>query len=120
VVRYRHLRAVHPDRIYYYLTFERIHGFMGHWMNFGGQQMLVFAALVAFLLLAPRVKKFWWIVLAIVALSIVLNFTRGVWLGCFVAAIYSDRIRAPAAALVAAGFAAGGVSWPRRPCFSNV
>jgi len=88
VVLYRHLRAVHPDRIYYYLTFERIHGFMGHWMNFGGQQMLVFAALVAFLLLAPRVKKFWWVVLAIVALSIVLNFTRGVWLGCFVAVIY--------------------------------
>ena len=88
VVIYRHLRAAHPDRIYAYLTFERIHGFMGHWMNFGGQQMLVLAALVAFLLLAPRVRRGWWIVLAIVAVSIVLNFTRGVWLGSFVAVVY--------------------------------
>jgi O-antigen ligase len=88
VVIYRHLRAAHPDRIYAYLTFERIHGFMGHWMNFGGQQMLVLAALLAFLLLAPRGRRFWWIVLAMVALSIVLNFTRGVWLGSTVAVIY--------------------------------
>lgn len=52
VSQYCTARAAHPTRIYYYMTLERIHGFMGHWMNFGGQQMLVFAALVAFLLLA--------------------------------------------------------------------
>jgi len=74
-------------------------------MNFGGQQMLVFAALLAFLLLAPgfRDSKFgaretvpqplarrvvWWLALAMVAASIVLNFTRGVWLGCFAATLY--------------------------------
>ena len=33
-------------------------------------------------------SRAWWGVLAIVALSIVLNFTRGVWLGCFVATLY--------------------------------
>ncbi len=125
VAQYRAVRALHPDRIYFYMTLERIHGFMGHWMNFGGQQMLVFAALLAYLLLAPgvaagfpiksgpvspgpvelggenagrhgdkgastvhRAGKIWWVVLAIVATSIVLNFTRGVWLGCFVAAVY--------------------------------
>jgi len=83
---------------------------MGHWMHFGGQQMMVFAFLVAFLLLAQQGKSknedrkskpdqrissfdfqvsvFWWVLLALVSVSIVLNFTRGVWLGCFLAAIY--------------------------------
>ncbi len=122
VAQYRAVRALHPDRIYYYLTIERIHGFLGHWMNFGGQQMLVFASLFAYLLLrargaassnpepldggirnvalpiasgqvpggAPsdRRRRIWWGVLAIGAVSIVLNFTRGVWLGCFVAVAY--------------------------------
>lgn len=118
VIQYRAVRALHPSRIYYYMTLTRIHGFMGHWMNFGGQQMLVFAALLAFLLLAPRVApgfspaqgegnsalrhggqvpggatdrrggRIWWVVLGTVAVSIVLNFTRGVWLGCFVATLY--------------------------------
>jgi O-antigen ligase len=103
VVQYRDIKLHHPGELYRYLTQTRIHGFMGHWMHFGGQQMMVFALLVAFLLLSnvrsskletgnlPRggqVSYFWWILLALVVLSIVLNFTRGVWLGCFLAAIY--------------------------------
>lgn len=95
VVQYRAVRALYPDRIYYHMTSDRISGFMGHWMNFGGQQMLIFAALLAFLLLAARVKKTWWMVLAVIAVSIVLNFTRGVWLGCFVAAVYLVARRRP-------------------------
>ena len=110
--QYRAVRALHPDRVYYYLTLTRIHGFMGHWMNFGGQQMLVFAALLAFLLLASRGavaaagvrdsgfgvregnaqsrvgKAIWWVLWGVVTTSIVLNFTRGVWLGCFVGVVY--------------------------------
>ena len=39
------------------MTLTRNHGFMGHWMNFGGQQMLVFAALLAFLLLSASVTR---------------------------------------------------------------
>ena len=110
VIQYRDVRAHHPGELYHYLTSTRIHGFMGHWMHFGGQQMLVFAFLLGFLLLANdrnskieirnsragrrissfefRVSFFWWTVLALVAVSIVLNFTRGVWLGCFLAGIY--------------------------------
>jgi len=113
--QYHAVRALHPDRIYFHMTAERVSGFMGHWMNFGGQQMLIFATLLAFLLLVrcapagaspapetndgvdatpkggatdPRISRLWWLVVAIVTLSIVLNFTRGVWLGCFVASIY--------------------------------
>jgi O-antigen ligase len=110
IIQYRDVRAHHPHELYSYLTSTRIHGFMGHWMHFGGQQMLIFAFLLAFLLLSPgrkskpeiqvsgagrrvsnfefRVSVFWWIVLALVTVSIILNFTRGVWLGCFLAAIY--------------------------------
>jgi O-antigen ligase len=116
---YRRAHVLHPGQVYLYMTVERVHGFMGHWMNFGGQQMLIFAALLAFLLLAtpgfgtrvsglgvrcsdlsnavslpePRTPKpetgiFWWLLLAIVILSLLLNFSRGVWLGCFVATSY--------------------------------
>ena len=136
---YRRARALHPNQVYLYMSVERVHGFMGHWMNFGGQQMLIFAALLAFLLLARRIRDsgfgirgsgfarwrlgaagvalpmpservpvvgadsvprstesrttnpsrlFWWLLLAIVVISLVLNFTRGVWLGCFAATVY--------------------------------
>lgn len=109
VRQYQHVRVVHPHKIYLYMTVTRIRGFMGHWMNFGGQQMLMFCALLAFLLLAARYltaaqapqapeasrtrqrwekNTIWWVVMAVIVLSIVLNFTRGVWLGCFIGAIY--------------------------------
>jgi O-antigen ligase len=98
VIQYHSVRHLHHDRVYYYMTLTRIHGFMGHWMNFGGQQMLVFTALLAFLLLSPGLAKgfpagqegkgLYWLVMAVVATSLVLTFTRGVWLGCFVATLY--------------------------------
>ncbi len=118
LILYRRARALHPHQVYLYMTVERVRGFMGHWMNFGGQQMLVFAALLAFLLLAmpgfgirdpkfddgapPRQRNpkretrvFWWLLLAIITLSLALNLTRGVWLGCFVATIYLVGCRWP-------------------------
>ena len=88
VIQYRAVRAAHPRHIYYFMTQQRITGFMGHWMNFGGQQMLVFVMLLAYLLLRPRVSNIWWLVAGVVAFSIILNFTRGVWVGCFVGALY--------------------------------
>lgn len=105
VHQYQAVRVQHPHKIYLYMTMTRIVGLQGHWMNFGGQQMMMFAALVAFLLLAAKWRpaapaasnsgrqsksrtRLWWIALAVVALSILLNLTRGVWLGCFFAAVY--------------------------------
>jgi O-antigen ligase len=67
---------------------QRVTGFLGHWMHFGGQQMLIFALLGAFLLLGPKRRRLWWVVLGIVTVSIVLGLTRGVWLGCFVASVF--------------------------------
>jgi len=139
VTQYHAVSVAHPGHVYLYMISTRIHGFMGHWMNFGGQQMLVFSALLAFLLLPSRAgtvrteiresgsgtrksaefgalggrraslpedpkpeprmpnpesrvtsheSRIWWLAMGILALSIVLNFTRGVWLGCFVATLY--------------------------------
>ena len=88
IAQYRVVRALHPGQVYFYMTAERVHGLMGHWMNFGGQQMLVFAALLSYLLFSARRRKAWSLVLILVGTSITLNFTRGVWLGCLVAAIY--------------------------------
>jgi putative inorganic carbon (HCO3(-)) transporter len=111
VLQYRQMSAEHPGQFYYYMTLMRIHGFMGHWMTFGGQQMLVFIALAAYVLgarnapaesrhpaeagagqlqtpKASRPALLGWILLAIVFVSLVLNFTRGVWLGCALALLY--------------------------------
>jgi len=88
VRQYRTVSIEHPHHIYAYMITTRITGLMGDWMNFGGQQMLVFIFLAAFLLFALRVRRVWWAVMAMVALSIVLNLTRGVWLGCFFAVLY--------------------------------
>jgi len=56
----------------------RVTGFMGHWMTFSGEQLLVWCAAVpAVLLLGPR----WMIPLGVVGASLVLSFTRSVWLG---------------------------------------
>jgi putative inorganic carbon (HCO3(-)) transporter len=67
----------------------RITGFMGHWMTFGGEQLLVWCAAVpAVTILGRR----WRIPLGIVGAALVLSFTRSVWLGAmagFIAAMLS-------------------------------
>lgn len=114
VLQYRSVSREHPDQVYFYMTADRVRGFMGHWMHFGGQQMMVFLVLAALLLAtrqalskpgeaadAPRESKpidplllpavsRWvlWLLIAVVAGSIVLNFTRGAWLGCVVGLTY--------------------------------
>ncbi len=110
VRQYLDVRAHHPGEVYFYMTNERIHGFMGHWMNFGGQQMLIFLAMSACLLakFPPGTRGSplalarthpaeasqgshalaWWVAFCLVATSLVLNFTRGVWLGCAAGVLY--------------------------------
>jgi O-antigen ligase len=113
--QYRATETQHPGQVYLYMRAERIHGLMGHWMNFGGQQMLVSVAFFGFLLLdrraipgaAPanevpggrdgtlksgsqfgRGRVGWWLLWLVAAASVVLNFSRGIWLGSFLAGIY--------------------------------
>jgi len=66
----------------------RVTGFMGHWMTFSGEQMLVWCAAVPALL---SLGKKWMIPLGIVGTALVLSFTRSVWLGAiggFLAVIF--------------------------------
>jgi O-antigen ligase len=56
----------------------RITGFMGHWMTFSGEQLLVWCAAVPAMLV---LRRRWLIPLATVGIAIVLSFTRSVWLG---------------------------------------
>lgn len=77
---------------YEYYVGERITGFMSHWMTFGGQLMIVFVLLAAFLFFSPsaRRKLLWFGLLcfALVAASILLGFTRSIWLATGGAAVY--------------------------------
>ncbi|MBI4473765.1 MAG: O-antigen ligase family protein [Acidobacteria bacterium] len=70
----------------------RITGFMGHWMTFSGEQLLVWcAAIPAVLILGRR----WLFLLGLVGAALVLSFTRSVWLGAaagfLVAAMMAPR-----------------------------
>ena len=62
---------------------SRITGFMSHWMTFGGEEMIVLlAAGIVFVLLAAnaRWKTAGWLCAAILAVSMVLGFTRSIFL----------------------------------------
>src|SRR5262245_22385997 len=56
----------------------RIKGPMGHWMTFGGEQLLVWCAAIPALIVIGRR---WIVPVALVGAAIVLSFTRGVWIG---------------------------------------
>jgi putative inorganic carbon (HCO3(-)) transporter len=61
---------------------SRITGFMSHWMTFGGEEMIVLLLLASFLFFSsyPRWKKAGWFCAAILACSMVLGFTRSIFL----------------------------------------
>jgi O-antigen ligase len=70
----------------------RITGFMGHWITFSAEQLLVWcAAIPAILILGRR----WMVPLGIVGAALVFSFTRSAWLGAiaglFVSAIIIPR-----------------------------
>lgn len=108
VEQYRRVSALHTGRFFNLMMVTRITGFMGHWMNFSGQQMMAFTSLAALLFAwialgrkspaAPELPKFGaagMILFAVVGFSIFLSFTRGVWLGCFAGVVYLLARRFP-------------------------
>jgi hypothetical protein len=75
------------------MVLKRITGFMGHWITYSDEQLLVWcAAIPAIGVLGRR----WLIPLGLVGAALVLGFTRSVWLGA------------------AAGFAVAALMIPRR------
>ena len=88
--KYEKAEASHQS---FYLSYvdARITGFMGHWMTFGGEEMIVLLWLAAFLFFAQanrRLRLAGWLCGAILLVSMVLGFTRGIWLGAMAGGIY--------------------------------
>lgn len=84
---YMRLRAEGLD-FYTAYSLGRITGFMGHWMTFSGQEMLILMLLVAWLVSGAR-RRWWdWTALGLIVVALLLAFTRGVWLGCLAGGVY--------------------------------
>lgn len=100
---------------------RRITGFFSHWLTFGEVAMIILLLLTSYLLFsasARRVVRVAWAVCGLLlALSLALNFSRGVWLGLLAGGVYLlwQRSRklvlaVPAVVLVAVLLAPGAAS----------
>jgi len=89
VDKWRQARALGRP-FYAYYTSERITGFMSHWMTLGGQEMIV--VLMAAALLFFSFERRWkpWLVpaVSVVLGSLVIGFTRSIWLGTLAGGLY--------------------------------
>jgi putative inorganic carbon (HCO3(-)) transporter len=79
--RYQQAHLLNANDYGFYLD-GRIKGFAGHWMTFGGEEMIVLLLLLSFLFFAPH-NRLKWLVGAcatVIWLSIVLGLTRSIFL----------------------------------------
>jgi putative inorganic carbon (hco3(-)) transporter len=69
---------------------DRATGFMGHWMTFGAAQMAALLLLAALMIWAPPRRYRWLLGMAAVIISgsIVIGWTRSVWLAAAMSSIY--------------------------------
>ncbi len=79
--KYQEAQAAHQHFYDFYIG-ERITGFMSHWMTFGGEEMIVLLLLASYLFFSgeQRWKAAGWFCAAILAISMVLGFTRSIFL----------------------------------------
>lgn len=88
--KYQHAQSAGEDFYTAYVG-SRITGFNSHWMTFSGQIMIVLLAGAALLLFGSpdkRARRALFICLPIVALALVLAFTRGIWIATAAALLY--------------------------------
>ena len=83
-------RARHTD---FYLSYiaARVTGLRDHWMTFAGEQMIAILLVTALLLFGSlQSRKRWWLALALalIAISLVISLTRGVWIATLVGLLY--------------------------------
>ena len=71
---------------------DRITGFFSHWMTFSEVILLVFVVLLSYLMFSEsarsRTRVIWVGVLSVLAVALLLAFTRGVWLALVVSVAY--------------------------------
>ena len=83
-------RASHTD---FYLSYiaARVTGLRDHWMTFAGEQMIAILLVTSLLLFSSwQSRKRWWLALAfaLIAISLVISLTRGVWIATLVGLLY--------------------------------
>ncbi|HLH00214.1 MAG TPA: O-antigen ligase family protein [Bryobacteraceae bacterium] len=79
--KYQQAAAQHSNFYDFYVG-SRITGFMSHWMTFGGEEMIVLLMLAAFLFFSnvERWKAAAWLAALILVVSMVLGYTRSIFL----------------------------------------
>jgi len=88
------------------MVLTRITGFMGHWITFSAEQLLVWcAAIPALMVLGRR----WVVPAALIGAALVLSFTRSVWFGA-VAGVLAVAISLPRRTLIGAALPVGLVA----------
>jgi O-antigen ligase len=75
---------------YEFYNGARITGLLGHWMTFGGVEMIVLLMGLALLFYSPDSKWKAWLAggCALLSLSLLLGWTRSIWLGTGCGALY--------------------------------
>jgi putative inorganic carbon (HCO3(-)) transporter len=79
--KYQEAAAQHKNFYDFYVG-SRITGFMSHWMTFGGEEMIVLLLLAAYLFFSreSRWKTAGWLASFLLILSMVLGYTRSIFL----------------------------------------
>jgi putative inorganic carbon (HCO3(-)) transporter len=79
--KFKDAQAAH-QHFYDFYVGERITGFMSYWLTFGGEEMIVLLLLASYLFFSGerRWKAAGWLCAAILAVSMVLGFTRSIFL----------------------------------------
>lgn len=74
----------------------RLTGFMGHWMTLSGGLMLVFLAMLAYLLFsAPRRRALWVLAVCFLGVTLLLTLTRSVWIASLAGLLVAAWLRFP-------------------------
>ena len=74
----------------------RLTGFMGHWMTLSGGLMLVFVAMLAYLLFsAPRRTPLWMLAVSFLGVTLLLTLTRSVWIASLAGLLVAAWLRYP-------------------------
>ncbi len=79
--KYQESEELHRNFYEFYIG-QRITGFMSHWMTFGGEEMIVLLLLLALLFFSieRRWKAAAWFCAVVLGVSLVLGFTRSIFL----------------------------------------
>jgi putative inorganic carbon (hco3(-)) transporter len=115
-------KAAHRDFYTFYIA-DRISGFMSHWMTFSGQELYILLLILAFLLYAPGVRRYLWLLIpcgAVVGLALILSQTRTVWVAAIVASFYLLWNREKWAALAMPVILAAGLLFAPAPIQERV